>query len=578
MTAASGRETAQAQLASAWADFAQGRVAQAEAALRRLAADEPRLGTSLHLLAAMRWQHDAANAEIWLRRVLALDPLNVSALNALAATLKSSGRPIAALRWLRMAAAVQPDEPATLANLANMPGAAALSWCRRALLLNPGNVDLILERHAQLLVRGRAQEAAKLLDSVSDGSDHRLQAARICTAYLLEDAGPAQFLDLVRTFDEHFARPLGIGRAPNIHRRRRKLRIGYVAGDSFRLHTAAFTLLPTIEHHDRESVEVFCYSDVRPSRQDSITERFFAASTGFRHTLSLDDSAFAAAIADDEIDVVIDSLGYPQGSRLLALARRPARLQVHWMSMGSVGSGMVDVVFGDRWTIPVGAERWFDERVVRLPLSIMYDPLVVMPEPSPSPARDVVFGSFNQLAKLSTRTIRLWARILRLVPHARLMLKAIGLTTEETAQRLLAQFEREGINADRVELRFPIAGFEQHLASYADIDIALDPTPYGGVITSLEAMWMGVPVVTLAGDRILGRYGYAFVNTLGMPELGVADEDGYVAAAQALAADELRRETLRSDLRSRMKRSLLGDGRAMASAIETAIRNIIGER
>ena len=575
MTAASGRETAQAQLASAWADFAQGRVAQAEAALRRLAADEPRLGTSLHLLAAMRWQHDAANAEIWLRRVLALDPLNVSALNALAATLKSSGRPIAALRWLRMAAAVQPDEPATLANLANMPGAVALSWCRRALLLNPGNVDLILERHAQLLVRGRAQEAAKLLDSVSDGSDHRLQAARICTAYLLEDAGPAQFLDLVRSFDEHFARPLGIGRAPNIHRRRRKLRIGYVAGDSFRLHTAAFTLLPTIEHHDPETVEVFCYSDVPASRQDSITERFIAASTGFRHTLGLDDSAFAAAIAADEIDVVIDSLGYPQGSRLLALARRPAPLRISWPPMGSIGSDMIDVVFGDRWTIPDGAERWFDERVVRLPLSLGYDPLLSTPEPEPRPSGGITFGSFNQLAKLSDRTIRLWSRILASVPDSCLVLKALGLTTEEIAGDLLARFERHWVDAGRIELRLPVAGFEGHLASYADIDIALDPTPYGGVITTLEAMWMGVPVVTLAGDRILGRYGLALVNAVGAPELGASDEDGYVAAAVELAADDRRRVAFRRELRGRMKASLLGNAKALAASVETAIRDLV---
>ena len=575
MTAASGRETAQAQLASAWADFAEGRVAQAEAALRRLAADEPRLGTSLHLLAAMRWQHDAANAEIWLRRVLALDPLNVSALNALAATLKSSGRPIAALRWLRMAAAVQPDEPATLANLANMPGAVALSWCRRALLLNPGNVDLILERHAQLLVRGRAQEAAKLLDSVSDGSDHRLQAARICTAYLLEDAGPAQFLDLVRSFDEHFARPLGIGRAPNIHRRRRKLRIGYVEGDSFRLHTAAFTLLPTIEHHDPETVEVFCYSDVPASRQDSITERFIAASTGFRHTLGLDDSAFAAAIAADEIDVVIDSLGYPQGSRLLALARRPAPLRISWPPMGSIGSDMIDVVFGDRWTIPDGAERWFDERVVRLPLSLGYDPLLSTPEPEPRPSGGITFGSFNQLAKLSDRTIRLWSRILASVPDSCLVLKALGLTTEEIAGDLLARFERHWVDAGRIELRLPVAGFEGHLASYADIDIALDPTPYGGVITTLEAMWMGVPVVTLAGDRILGRYGLALVNAVGAPELGASDEDGYVAAAVELAADDRRRVAFRRELRGRMKASLLGNAKALAASVETAIRDLV---
>ncbi len=575
MTVTSGRETVQAQLASAWADFAQGRVTEAEAALRRLAADEPRLGTSFHLLAAIRWQRDAASAETWLRRALALDPRDVSVLNSLAATLKSTGRAIAGLRWLRVAAAVQPGDPATLANLAGMPDVAALAWCRRALLLNPGNVDLFLERHAQLLTRGRAPEAAALLGATVATPDHRLQAARICTAYLLEESGPEQILDLVRTFGEHFARPLGVGQAPRVHRRRRKLRIGYVEGDSFRLHTAAFTLLPTIEHHDRESVEVFCYSDVPASRQDAITERFAAASTGFRHTESLDDSAFAAAIAADEIDVVIDSLGYPHGSRLLALARRPAPLRIAWPPMGSIGSEMIDAVLGDQWIIPEGAERWFDEKVVRLPFSYGYDPLVPTPDPPPRSSGDIKFGSFNQLAKLSAKTIRLWARILRLVPDARLVLKALGLTTEEIAKELLSRFERAGIDPDRIEFRLPVPGFEEHLASYADIDIALDPTPYGGVITTLEAMWMGVPVVTLAGERILGRYGLAFVSAVGAPELGASDEDGYVAAAVDLAADAERRAELRRSLRKRMRASPLGNARGLAAAVETAIHQLI---
>ncbi len=542
--------------------------------LRRLVAEEPGIGAALHLLAAMAWQSNAKQAEVLLLRALALDPYAVPVLTALAATLKSTGQPFTAMRRLRTAVTLQPSDAAALANLAGMPDAAALTWCWRALALNSGNVDLILERHTQLLIRGRAPEAATLLDDVADSSDPRIQAARICTAFLLEDTGPDEFLGLVRAFNERFVRPVSGSPAPRVFRRRSKLRIGYVEGDSFRLHTAAFTLLPTIEQHDRESVEVFCYSDVPASRQDAITDRFVSASNGFRQTSGLDDAAFAAMIADDKIDIVIDSLGYPQGSRLLALARRPAPLQISWPPMGSVGSGLIDAVFGDQWITPEGSERWFDERIVRLPLSLMYDPLAPTPEPSRSPDNGLVFGSFNQLAKLSARTIRLWARILRLVPISRLVLKALGLTTEEIASQLLSRFVREGVDPSRIELRLPVSGFDGHLASYADIDIALDPTPYGGVITTLEAMWMGVPVVTLAGDRVLGRYGHAIVSVLGLSQLSATDEDDYIAKAVALAEDETGRAVLRTSLRERMRASPICDGRAMAASIESAIRGM----
>ena len=184
----------------------------------------------------------------------------------------------------------------------------------------------------------------------------------------------------------------------------------------------------------------------------------------------------------------------------------------------------------------------------------------------------VVFGSFNQLAKLSGRTIRLWARILNAVPGSRLVLKAGGFGAKAQA-RVRSLFSRAGVAPDVLELRLPTPDIGAHMASYADIDIALYPTPYGGVITTLEAMWMGVPVITLAGDRVLGRYSHAFVSVLGLPELSATDEDDYVAKAVALAADDVGRAALRGSLRDRMRASPLCDGRAMAASIENAVRD-----
>ena len=574
MTAGTPRPPVQAQLASAWADFSQGRVKEAEAALRRLAAAEPCLGTPLHLLAAMRWQRDAATAEMWLRRVLTLDPHNAAALTALAATLKAAGRAAEGSRWLRMAVSLQPADPGSLGNLGGMPAESSLRWCRRALCIDPYNVGLLLERYSLLLIQGDAERAAADLEAVDQVVDPRIQAARICTAFLLED-GPAAALALARQFNERFARPLQPLRRYRLSSAvERKLRIGYIGGDGFRHHTAAFTLIPTIEGHDRNTVEVFCYSDVPEARRDSITERFVAASTRFRDVSGLPDEAVAEAIVEDQIEVIIDSFGYPQRSRVLALARRPAPLQIHWPLMGSLGLDAVDVVLGDRWITPEGAESWFSEALVRLPFAFAYDQLRPLPDLGPAPSRDVVFGSFNQLAKLSRRTVRLWSRILQAVPRSRLLLKTPGLADAEARSRVQALFSAEGADTDRIELRPPTRGFEEHMASYADIDIALDPTPYGGVITTLEAMWMGVPVVTLAGDRVLGRYGHAFVSVLGLSQLSAADEDDYVAKAVDLAEDGTGRAVLRTSLRERMRASPICDGRAMAASIESAIRGM----
>ncbi len=504
---------------------------------------------------------------------MALAPADIPALRALVATMTQGGRRELTQRPLRRLLALAPDDPACMAALAGLFETRS-DWARRALAVEPASEEIALLAISKLLAIGDAPAAAKLGAGDRLPRTPRLQAARICASFLLEEAGPATSLALAREFDERFARSLPACGASSRKRSGtgRRLRIGYLAGRSFALHTTAFTLLPTIEGHDRARIEAFCYSDVPADRQDQITARFRAASTGFRDVSGLSDEAVAAAIVDDDIDVVIDSLGYPPGSRVLALARRPGRLQVNWMPMGSLGLDAVDLVLGDRWIIPQGAEDWFIERVERLPLAYVYDPLADLPNAVAAPSRGVVFGSFNQLAKLSGRTIRLWARILNAVPGSRLVLKAGGFGAEAQA-RVRSLFSRAGVAPDVVELRLPTPDIGAHMASYADIDIALDPTPYGGVITTLEAMWMGVPVITLAGDRVLGRYSHAFVSVLGLPELSATDEDDYVAKAVALAADDVGRAALRGSLRDRMRASPLCDGRAMAASIENAVRD-----
>lgn len=566
--------SSEAQLQAAWNEYSQGRVHAAASTLHRLATDRPDAAASWHLLGAMFWQEDSVLAERCLRRAIALDPSSVSALNALAATLKTAGRGPEVLPLLRTALALLPGDIATLGNLAALSRPTSIEWSLRILHMQPDNTEARLDLAKRFLIRGDAEAAAGTLDREISGSP-ALHAARISVSYLLERETAKDTLALATDFDRRFARPLATVRR---HRRdhSQRLRIGYVLSDGFRLHTAAVTMLPLIEGHDRDKVDAYCYSDVPAAGRDSITDRFIAAST-FRDMAGRDDATFATAIADDRIDAVIDTHGYASGSRLLALARRPARVNICWPPMGSLGLDAVQVIFGDRRTIPPGTESDFSERVVRVPFAFHYDPLVATPEAAMPRPRDIVFGSFNQRAKLSPKTIRMWSRILAAEPRSRLVLKAGAFAAPEVADDVRDAFAKVGIDRSRIECRSHSTDMWSHLASYADIDIALDPSPYGGVITTLEALWMGVPVVTLIGDRLLGRYGHAFVDAVGLPELAAADEDAYVATAVGLATDHQRRTALRGGMRARMLGSPLCDAEALATNIESAVRGLLAE-
>jgi predicted O-linked N-acetylglucosamine transferase (SPINDLY family) len=475
---------------------------------------------------------------------------------------------------LRRGAAISPSDPVILVGLAALADDAGSEWQLRLLAIGDDHDAGAIWLYARYLHQGRLGEAATFFDRNLERLGPQAHASRICLSYLMDDERPPQSLRMAQDFDRRFCRDVAwLVPKQTVRLSNRKLRIGYVAGSAFQAHTASLVLLPTMAEHDRRNVEIFCYSDLDPGRYDDVTRLYQQNSTAFRSTHGLNDAAFASAILADRIDVVIDMLGFTLGSRLPALARRPAGMLVNWMLMGTFGMSAFDVVIGDQWTTPVGAEAWFSERLVRTSLSICYSPLIHVPEAAPSPDRAVVFGSFNQVPKISERCVRLWSAVLRALPTARLVLKAAGFVREGPEQRLRAAFQRQGIAADRIEIRQVTPGIIEHLEQYADIDVALDTTPYGGVISTLEALYMGVPVISLVGDRVLGRFAYAFLSVLGLSGLIAASAEEYVSKAVALAQDVDRRQRLRATLRSQMVASPICDGRRMAGEIEGAILN-----
>lgn len=364
--------------------------------------------------------------------------------------------------------------------------------------------------------------------------------------------------------------PHGNSRDPD-----RRLRIGYVAGPTLFASTHALTVLPMMQAHDRAAVEVATYSDLAPDREDAYTRQYQAASDLWRQTHGLDDSAFADLVRDDAIDVLVDIVGHLGGPRFLVLARRPAPVQIAAFVTGTSGLDAMGWALTDPLLVPPAHEPHFTERALRVPLAYLYRPMFEV-EPATEPPcltrGRITFGSLNGLAKVTEPVVALWARVLNAVPNSRILIKGNAFSAAPARDRYLAMFARHGIGAGRIELRGWTQGFQEHLRALDEIDVVLDSFPYSGVTTTCEALWMGVPVVTMVGGRACGRYGLTLLSAIGMGEAIAETPDDFVAKAAALAADRAQLADWRRGLRGRMAASPLCDATGFARSIEAAYR------
>lgn len=366
-------------------------------------------------------------------------------------------------------------------------------------------------------------------------------------------------------------------RFANVPDRARVLKVGYVSPD-FREHSVAHFIRRLLGAHNREQVEVYAYSDV--ARPDAFTRGFEAQADHWRSIVGTTDEALAGQVRDDGIDILVDLTGHTSGNRLLAFARKPAPVQVSWLGYpNTTGMRAMDYRLTDAVADPPEArDNFHTEKLVRLPTGFLcYQPDEAVPEVAPPPclARGhVTLGSFNTTKKVTDETVGLWARILEALPDARLLLKSDSLSDEVARQRLLARFREQGIAAERLEMDGWVLATKEHLASYSRVDVALDPFPYNGTTTTCEALWMGVPVVTLRGDRHAGRVGASILTHAGLPELVADDVDGYLERVRTLALDSARLAALRESLRDRMRASPLMDLPAFTDALEDAYRQM----
>jgi predicted O-linked N-acetylglucosamine transferase (SPINDLY family) len=346
----------------------------------------------------------------------------------------------------------------------------------------------------------------------------------------------------------------------NSRRTDRRLRIGYVSPD-FRVHSVAFFVEPVIRAHNRKRVEIFCYANVK--KPDNVTRRLQAEADHWFSVLGMDHEAVAARIREDRIDILVDLAGHTSNNSLPVFAYKPSPVQVTWLGYpNTTGLETMDYRLTDAVADPEGeADRLHSEKLIRLEHGFLcYQPPASAPEAGSLPCREggsITFGSFNNLTKVTPEVVKAWAGILHAVPDSRLLLKAKQFMDDETRERFREMFAREGITGERLEMHKKLPDPADHLGLYSRVDIGLDPFPYNGTTTTCEALWMGVPVVTLLGARHAGRVGASIMHRVGLEELVAHSMDEYIELARALALDRKRLQEMRFSLRGRLHESEL---------------------
>lgn len=520
---------------------------------------------------AMAKGREAANTY---RKALDLDPESEEAALSLAALLGSHELLARAIEFIKKQIALKGESPDRLCRLAMaQTGQKAYSdaraTCERVLEKHPDHVAALVTLSNALGASGDADEAMavtrRILGLRPDLSS--IHSNLLFGATYSETLSRQEVFDLHTQWAERHERPLlespVCSRNPtaeaSISAESRRLRIGYVSGD-FVAHPVGFLIRDVMREHDKRRFDIWCYSQV--TFPDQLTEQIKSCADHWEDSFFLSDRELAERIAADGIDILVDLSGHTARNRLRVFAMRAAPVQVTWLGyFHSTGLTSIDYLITDPYSTPLDGGQLFSERPVCLPYSrFCFSPPAYAPAVTDPPFEKgghVTFGSFNRLSKMTSGVVAAWSAILEAVPDSRLLLKTSGLHDPDTREWVHAQFARHGIGPERLELR-ETSEHPEMLRQYGDMDIALDSFPFNGGMTTLEALWMGVPVVARVGDTMVSRQSTVMLTNIGLADdLLFADTDAYVAGAVALAGDKDRLRTLRHELRLRLSRSAI---------------------
>jgi predicted O-linked N-acetylglucosamine transferase (SPINDLY family) len=573
-----------------------GRHAEAEAALRRILQVHPDHAEALHelgMLQFLRGQREAA-VELLQRSVAAAPDVFRSRYN-LGLVLLREGRFGDAVPHFQRAVEIAPQRLDALNALGNCYREIgeledSIRAYRRVLAVEPDNAMAHLNLAVSLQDQGKLTEAIPSYERALElhGGRHPLTHSDLLLCLNYSDVHTAeQVFEAHREFAKVYAPPASPAPPPRPNRKPGKdgrIRIGYLSPD-FRGHSVAFFILPVLNHHDRSRFEVTCYSDV--ATPEPMTEVLKNAPERWRDVAGVSDDRLAQLIREDGIDILVDLAGHTPRNRLPLLARRIAPIQVTYLGYpNTTGLSTIDYRITDAAQDPPGmTESIHSEQLVRLPRAFFTQLTISgMPEVAPLPAMSsagggVTFAVFTNFVKVRPAMMKLWARILRQTKNSRLLIQARSLRDRATRDSVARIFADEGIDAGqggRLELREYVE-FPEYIAMYKDVDIVLDTFPFNGHTTTCQALWMGVPVVTLAGNVSRSRMGASVLGTIGLGELVAQSQDEYVRIATELANDLPRLAAMRSTLRQRVAQSPILDCAGFTRALEAAYTEMIGK-
>jgi protein O-GlcNAc transferase len=517
-------------------------------------------------------------------RAIQLRPNYAVAHNNLGNALGQVERPAEAEAEFRVAIAMDPNYAEAYSNLGFLIGKLgrldeSVALCRRAIAIKPDFVAAHMNLGTALHQQGKLAEGneAYLNGGAIDPNHVRLHENLLGAFTQTTRWSPQDQLKASVEWGRRFATPQAEKILPHGNDRNpdRKLRIGYASPD-FRRHSVAYFFEPILEHHDRDQFEITLYAN--NETPDEVTDRIRNRADRWRDVTSLSEEELAKQIRADGMDVLIDLAGHTAGNRLVAFGFRPAPVQMTYLGWpATTGVSAVDYRLTDEISDPPGmTDAYYSEKLIRLPAPFL---CYRAPENSPEVADPpvlrngyITFGSFNRAPKAGPETIPLWARVLQAVPNSKLLLKSRGFGDEGSRRRILDGFAACGVANDRIQLVEAIPSLRAHLESYGQIDIALDTYPYHGTTTTCEALWMGVPVISLIGQTHVSRVGLTLLKSIGRDDLAAATADGYISLAVRLASDPTGLRESRHQLRSMLIASPLSDAARLVRAMELSFQ------
>ncbi len=558
-------------------DAKRGRLAQAIADVRRLAQRQPKDVNALLVLSILLMQEgQTEQAAHHLSRAVALAPNSATTRSNYAGVLMHLGRHDDAADQLRRAVVIDPSMPDLWSNLAAAllkvaDAAGAVVAAQRGLELAPNSPTHSLNLVMALEKAGRPEEGLDIAERV-----HVLHPgdAKLHSQYLLmlnaTDRSAESIAERHREFGQRH--PVIGQAAATVPDPDRDLRIGWLSAD-LRTHSVAYFAEALIANRPAwAAAHVF---SERPDTGDPITRRLKAAVDSWNEVGHLDAVALDGLIKKERIDVLIETSGHTGDNRLPALAARPAPIIIDAIGYpNTTGFSAVDYRLVDSITDPPGSEALSTERLLRIdPCFLCYRPPVDAPEPvMPASGMPPTFGSFNTPHKINARTAALWSAAVNAVSGSRLVLKAMELRDPSAREALVARLVSAGVDESRIELLPGTPTVRDHLATYSRVHVALDPFPYNGTTTTCEALHMGVPVISLQGDRHAARVGASLLGAAGHPEWAARSEAEFVSIAAAMVVDRDRLAALRRSLRPSMERSALYNGQEYSARFYRAVR------